>query len=132
MSEDWKPAWVSEMDLETVIGLFLYDRGEMGGTDHELEEIYQWTEETRMNQYLLECVLDGLLVPAYKDDALAFKITEKGQKVAMDALKGEKGRSMDNPRDSFIATKVLEWETGLELKPIKKKGGDNGNGNGSK
>lgn len=118
-SEDFETTWLEPDDLKTLIGLFLYDRGEEGGTDHELYQIYAWGEESRMSQYLMECCLDGLLIPTFKNGELAFKITDKGQEMAMEALKGD----MVEPKDRFIATKVLEAETGLSLKHDRK--GDN-------
>lgn len=126
MSDEWTPAWVTKSELSTVISLFLYGRGDAGGTDEEMEIIYEWAEETRMSQYLMDCCLDGLLIPTFKDDELAFKITEKGEKMALEALKGD----MADPKHRFIATKVLEAETGIPLRPPTQKG-DNGNGNGN-
>ena len=133
MSE-WESAWVTKKELEILISLFLYDRGDMGGTDEEMEKIYEWAEETRMSQYLMDCCLDGLLIPTIQTDyskniiqQLSFKITDKGEKVALEALKGD----MENPQHRFIATKVLEAETGLSLTLDKRKDKGNGNGNGN-
>ena len=120
--EEWTPAWATKEEIKTVIGLFLYDRGDGGGTAEEMETIYEWAEETRMSQYLMDCCLDGLLIPTFKEDELAFKITDKGHEMAVEALKGE----MKDPKDRFIATKVLEAETGMSLRPPQQKGNDNG------
>ena len=118
-SEDFETTWLEPDDLKTLIGLFLYDRGDQGGTEDELYQIYEWGEESRMSQYLMECCLDGLLIPTFKNEELAFKITDKGHKMALEALKGD----MVEPKDRFIATKVLEYETGLSLNLDRK--GDN-------
>jgi hypothetical protein len=122
MAVDFETTWLENDDLKTLIGLFLYDRGEEGGSDQELYQIYEWAEEARMSQYLMECCLDGLLIPTFKDDELAFKITDKGHKMAVEALKGD----MVEPKHRFIATKVLENETGLSLRPDQGNGGNDG------
>ena len=122
MAEDFETTWLEPDDLQTLIGLFLYDRGDQGGTEDELYQIYEWGEESRMSQYLMECCLDGLLIPTFKNEELAFKITDKGHKMALEALKGE----MIEPKDRFIATKVLEYETGLSLTHDPRKGDNDG------
>jgi hypothetical protein len=123
MSEDWsedfETTWLEPADLKTLLGLFLHDRGDQGGTEDELYQIYEWGEESRMSQYLMECCLDGLLIPTFKNEELAFKITDKGHKMALEALEGD----MVEPKDRFIATKVLEYETGMSLRHDRK--GDN-------
>ena len=113
MSE-WQPTWTTEAELSTVISLFLYDRGDMGGTDAEMEEIYQWAEETRMNAYLMDNCLQGMLLPTFtKDGEFAFKITPKGAKLAHEVL-GKEGELM------------------LLRGSGKGNGNGNGNGNGEK
>lgn len=116
MSSDWTPTYTSKPELANLIGLFLYDRGDVGGTDHELEEIYHWAEETRMNQYLMDCSLKGFLIPTVKNGDLAFKITAKGEAMARELL------SMGNQHGIIKA----------KAKGGKGNGNGNGNGNGSK
>lgn len=110
---DWTPTWTTKPEMATVIGLFLYDRGETGGTENEMEELYHWAEETRMNQYLLDSTVQGMLIPTVTADGeLAFKITPKGEALASEAL------GMAN-------------ESGV-IRPVGRKDSGNGNGNGSK
>lgn len=111
---DWTPTWTTKPELANLIGLFLYDRGNMGGTNDELEEIYHWAEETRMNQYLMDNCLQGFLIPTLKEGDLAFKITPKGEAMARELL------DIGN-QDGLI-----------NMKGGKGNGNGNGNGNGSK
>ena len=108
---EWQPTWTTEAEMSTVMSLFLYGRGKAGGTDEEMEEIYQWAEEVRMNQFLLDNCLQGLMIPTFTTDGeFAFKITEKGAALAHKVLK-------------------IDDESGLVL--LRGSGKDNGNGNGN-
>ena len=109
---DWTPQWTTKPEMATVISLFLYDRGDVGAQDNEMEELYYWAEETRMNQFLLDHCLQGMLIPTLTDDGeLAFKITAKGEATAREAL-------------------GMMADSGV-IKPKGRKDSGNGNGNGN-
>lgn len=112
---EWEPEWLTKEEMEIVMGLFLYDRGKDGATETELFEVYEWAEQTRMNQYMLDHLLEGMFIPVFVDGPngpqFGFKITEKGEKMALEVLKGDMGE----PKARFLATKALESETGMNL-----------------
>lgn len=83
----WEPSWLKQKELMTVLGLFLYDRGDQGATEEELYRIYTWAEETRMNHTMLENVLHGMMIATFSEKGeFAFKITDKGEALAREVL----------------------------------------------
>jgi len=77
---------LEEKERDILVAMFLY--GQPGGSaSHEdVETVVRWAEMTRIDNGMLDNILRGCMMPVLDDGEVAFKLTEKGERLALEMV----------------------------------------------